>query len=97
MDPEIGNEIGRMIKELKDSGGLDTATALKEVVDQFQAVMQTGVKNYLDQSERQISSFVDSNPEVGKLLTDMTDTMAKMARLQQTSNDIQQKILSNAM
>ena len=97
MDPEIGNEIGRMIKELKDSGGLDTATALKEVVDQFRAVMQTGVKNYLDQSERQISSFVDSNPEVGKLLTDMTDTMAQMARLQQTSNDIQQKILSNAM
>ena len=91
-----GEEIGRMVKELKESSGVDTATALKDVVAELQATMAEAFKR-ITAGGITAKDPEESDKQFADQMVTMANFMGQMTRLQQTSNDIQQKILSNAM
>ena len=90
-----GEEIARMVKELKESSGVDTATALKDVVAELQATMAEAFKRITAGGITAKGDAADQ--QFADQMVTMANFMGQMTRLQQTSNDIQQKILSNAM
>ena len=91
-----GEEIARMVKELKESSGVDTATALKDVVAELQATMAEAFKR-ITAGGITAKDAEESDKQFADQMVTMANFMGQMTRLQQTSNDIQQKILSNAM
>jgi hypothetical protein len=98
--PGIGEDIGNWVKKFKEADGLDTTTALNKVIAELRTVMQESIKN--TQAEYQADykeggGSGDPAKDTIMMLATMIDTMGEMVRAQKTSNDIQQKILSNAM
>jgi hypothetical protein len=83
MLPGIGAEIGERIQELKSTGGADTASAIKQVANEFKAAMADAVQNM---------SAGGKDSLAGEQLMMLT----QLVREQQNSNDLQKKMLQAA-
>jgi Sec-independent protein translocase protein TatA len=79
MIPGIGADIGERIKELKDTGSGDTASALKQVTDELRTAMLEMVKNMGG----------GNNAQSGEQLMLLTE----LVREQRNANDINTRIL----
>jgi hypothetical protein len=79
MIPGIGADIGERIKELKDTGSGDTASALKQVTDELRTAMLEMVKNMGG----------GNNAQSGEQLMLLTE----LVREQRNANDINARIL----
>jgi hypothetical protein len=82
MIPGIGAEIGERIQELKSTGGTDTATAIKQVAQEFRTAMIDVVQNMGN----------GNNTLAGEQLA----MLSQLVREQQNSNDLQKKMLQVA-
>jgi len=84
MIPGIGAEIGERIQELKNTGSVDTETAIKQVASEFKTAMVDAVQR--------MSAGAGGNAAAGEQLA----LLSQLVREQQNSNDIQKKMLQVA-